>query len=231
MSKKDYYIINKNVDKIIRGESTNFLDPNILSKVCTKLKKYNYKIYYPYLESEKAIIYLNTIPKIRLLEIITKKPLKHQEILGSLFSLNIDSELFGDIIIDNNHYYIIVMDSIYNLISSQFNMVGNNYITVKETSNKILQNYKRKYKEINLIVASLRIDTIISKLIGSSREEIKKKFLNEEIILNYEPCHKLNYNIKQNDVFSIRKYGKYRFIKIIKTTKKNSYIIKLLKYI
>lgn len=231
MTKKDYYTIQKNVDKIKREGYTNFLDPNVLSKVCSKLKGYTYQIYYPYKESEKAIIYTKKTPKIRLLEIITEKPLKHNEIMGSLFSLNIDSETFGDIIVDNNKYYIMIMDSIYPLINSQLNMVGNNHIQTKEVPLGILNNYQRKYKEINLIVSSLRIDTIISRLIGTSREDVKKKFLNEEIILNYEPCHKLNYNLNTNDIFSIRKYGKYKFDSIIKTTKKDSYIIKIYKYI
>ena len=45
--------------------------------------------------------------KVRLYEIISYFPLVHQEILGSLFGLNIADEVFGDIIIDNdnNFYY------------------------------------------------------------------------------------------------------------------------------
>ena len=151
--------------------------------------------------------------------------------MGSLFGLQIDSGLFGDIIITNNHYYIMVLEQIYNLIINEYNMVGNKHIKLKEVPLSVLENYERTYQELELIVSSLRIDNVISSIIGTSREAIKKKFQDDEIILNYETCHKINYVLKENDVFSIRKYGKYRFINIIKQSKKGHYLIRCNKYI
>lgn len=231
MPKKDYYNIEKNVNKIYRGENTNFLDPNTYKNVVSKLKNINYNAYYPYNDCDKVIIYTNEVPKIRVLEIISYDKLTHREILGSLFGLNISGDLFGDIIIYNNHYYIMVIESIYNLIMSELNMIGNHKIKLKEVPLNIIENYTKKYEEIELIVSSLRIDNVISNIIGTSRESIKRKFLDDEIILNYEICHKLNYELKENDIFSIRRYGKYKYNGIIKTTKKNNLIIKILKYI
>ena len=231
MSKKDYYIIEKNLNKIYRNESTNFLDPTTLKNVINKLKGINYNVYYPYKDSDKTIIYTNTLPEISLLEIISYDKLTHREIMGSLFGLNIDSELFGDIIITNNHYYIMIIKSIYELIINNFNMVGRHPIKLKEVSLDILDNYQREYAEVEIIVSSTRIDNVISSLIGTSREQIKRKFLNDEIILNYEVCHKLNYELKENDTFSIRRFCKYKYIGIIKETKKANYLIKCLKYI
>ena len=231
MSKKDYYIIEKNINKIYRGESTNFIDPTTLKNVISKLKGINYNIYYPYKDSDKVIIYTSILPEIRLLEIISYNKLTHRSIMGSLFSLNIDSELFGDIIITNNHYYIMIINSIYPLINNNLNMIGNHPIKLKEVSLDILDNYERKYSEIELIVSSLRIDNVISSIIGTSREQIKKKFLDDEIILNYEICHKLNYELKENDTFSIRRHGKYKYSGILKETKKGNYLIKCLNYI
>lgn len=231
MSKKDYYIIEKNINKIYRGEATNFLDPTTLKNVINKLKGINYNVYYPYKDSDKTIIYTNTLPEISLLEIISYDKLTHREIMGSLFGLNIDSELFGDIIITNNHYYIMIIKSMYELIINNFNMVGRHSIKLKEVSLDILDNYQREYEEVEIIVSSTRIDNVISSLIGTSREQIKRKFLDDEIILNYEVCHKLNYELKENDTFSIRRFGKYKYTGIIKETKKGNFLIKCLKYI
>ena len=44
MAQKDYYIVKKNVDKIINNKYTYFLDPSTLNKVKSKLKGYNYSI-------------------------------------------------------------------------------------------------------------------------------------------------------------------------------------------
>ena len=231
MSKKDYYITEKNINRIKRNEPSYFLDPNTYKEVIKKIKKEDYHIYYPYKDSDKVIIYTKELPKIRLLEILSYEKITHREIMGSLFGLQIDSGLFGDIIITNNHYYIMVLDSIYDLIINEYNMVGNKHIKLKEVPLSVLENYERTYQELELIVSSLRIDNVISSIIGTSREAIKKKFQDDEIILNYETCHKINYVLKENDVFSIRKYGKYRFINIIKQSKKGHYLIRCNKYI
>ena len=231
MSKKDYYIVEKNTDKIINLKHTNFLDPSILKKVKSKLKGYNYKIYYPYKESDKVIIYTKEIPRIKLLEIISYDKLTHRKIMGSLFNLHINTEMIGDIIIYNDHYYVIILENIYDLIIKEFNMIGRSTIKLKEVPLNILDNYQRKYEITEIIVSSLRIDTIISRLIGINRETLKKKFTDGGVILNYEVCNKTNYNVKENDAFSIKKYGKYKFMGIIKNTKKDNYIIKLYKFI
>lgn len=109
MAKKDYYIIEKNINKIYRGEPTSFLDPSTIKSIIPKLKGLDYNIYYPYQDSDKVIIYTSTLPEIKLLELISYDKLTHREIMDSLFGLNIDSELFGDIIITNNQYYIMVI--------------------------------------------------------------------------------------------------------------------------
>ena len=231
MPKKDYYNIEKNINKIYRGENTNFLDPSTYKNVVNKLKNINYNTYYPYNDCDKVIIYTKEEPEIKLIEIISYDKLTHREVLGSLFGLNISSDMFGDIIIDNNHYYIMVVSSIYELIINELNMIGNHKIKLKEVSLDIIKNYIKKYEEIELIVSSLRIDNVISNIIGTSREGIKRKFLADEIILNYKVCHKLNYELKENDIFSIRRHGKYKYQGIIKETKKSNLLIKVLKYI
>ena len=100
------YNTKKNIDKIKRGEHTFFLDPKEANLVKGKLKKDEYKIYSPYPDSNKVILYKDKLPNVILYEIKSKTPLRHQDILGSMFSLNITNEVFGDIIVDNNKYYI-----------------------------------------------------------------------------------------------------------------------------
>ena len=110
-------------------------------------------------------------------------------------------------------------------------MVGSHHIKLKEVPINTLKNYKRQYQELTIIVSSIRIDNVISSIICTSREQIKKKFLDDEIILNYEVYHKPNYNLVEVDTFSIRRFGKYKYAGIIKDTKKGNYLIKILKYI
>ena len=195
------------------------------------IKKNEYKIYKPYKDSDKVILYTDTIPKVRLFEIITYYPLTHSEILGSLFGLNITDEVFGDIIIWDNKYYFYVVDKISNFIMDNFKMIGNKSIKIKEISLDIMNDYRRKYEELEFIVSSLRLDTVLSRLIGTSRDKVKDKFRDKDIIVNYKIINNNSYILEDGDIFSIRRYGKYKYIGVVKTTKKDNYIIKILRYL
>lgn len=231
MAKKDYYIVEKNVNKILRGESSNFLDYPTLLNVKSKLKNINYKIYYPYKDSERLLIYTNKLPDIHLIEIISYDKLTHREIMGSLFGTNINYEMFGDIIIYNNHYYIYVLNDILLYLLDSFNMVGKHNVKLKEVDLSILDNYEREYEHMEIIVSSLRIDTVISRIINTSRDQIKEKFIDGDIILNYEIINKKEHILKPGDIFSIKKYGKYKFVGIKGNSKKGNQILTIFKYI
>ena len=228
---KDIYKIDNSIEKIKNNKSTLFLDNSEFKKVISKLKKNEYKIYYPYKDSEKVILYTNNIPKISLFKIKSYNKLRHQDILGSILSLNISNNYLGDIIIDDDNYYFYIISDLKDFIKDNLVMIGKNKISLEELDLSALEEYKRKYEENELIVSSLRIDTVISRIIKTNRDKVIEKIKDKEVILNYEILSKNSYILKENDIFSIRKYGKYKFIGVINNTKKDNLVIKYLKYI
>ncbi|MBQ9024493.1 MAG: hypothetical protein IJ105_04650 [Bacilli bacterium] len=226
----DMYFIKKNIDRLYDGLYTNFLDIKYQNLIKSKLK-INYNIFKPFDESEKVIFYTKTRPEISLFEIKSYEKLRHQEIMGSIYSLGIDESLFGEIIIDNNRYFIYIFSNIENDFINRFNMVSNKHISLEKIDIDYLKEYKRKYEEITFVSSSERIDTIVSRITNINRKDILNKIKNNEIIVNYEIVKSNSYILKENDIFSIRKYGKYKYIGIQKNTKKDNYVIKIYKYI
>lgn len=224
------YKIEKNLNRLYRKEATFFLDSKEQLELAKKLKKEPYQIYKPYPDSEKNIFYIKEEPKVILYEIKSKIPLEHREILGTLFSLNITSELFGDIVITNNHYYIYVLESIVPYIKNNLLLIKNSHVELIEVPLETLKEYHKEYEVIKIIASSTRIDTVISRLIQTSRPNIIEKIKNKEIILNYDILKNNSYQLKENDIFSIRRYGKYQYIGIKKETKSKNYIIECKKY-
>ena len=224
------YEIQKNLNRLYNGQSTFFLDPREQGLLKNKLKKNEFKIYKPYKDSEKNIFYNNDIPKVILYEIKCNSLLKHQDILGSIYSLNISSGLFGDVLIIDNHYYVYVLDSVRNYFENYFTRIKNSNIELIERDLELLEDYQRDYEVIELNVSSERIDTVISTLIHTSRTIIKDKQKDKELFLNYKLIKDISKTFKNGDIFSIRRYGKYKYIGIKKTTKSNHYIVEVYKY-
>ena len=150
--------------------------------------------------------------------------------MGSLYQLNLKREIFGDIIIKDS-YYVVVMKHMAEYIKQNIYQMGRYKVDIKECSLDEIKEYQPTYEEIITTVSSERIDVVIARLIGTSRNIVEEKFKNKEIVLNYEIIMKSSYNVKEGDVFSIRKYGKYKYLGIIDKSKRNKLIIKCQKYV
>jgi RNA-binding protein YlmH len=229
--KSDVYKINNAVEKIKTGKNTQFLDGRELKIVTGKLKKNEYNVYYPYKDSEKVMLYTGKVPKVKLFKIYTVENIRHQDILGSLFALNIDSSYFGDIVLYNDYYYVFVSEDLALYIKDNLKMIGNKKVSLEEVDLSVLDNYERKYEEKEMIVSSLRIDNVVSGIINTSRKVALDKIKNKEVVVNYGVMNKNSYILKESDIFSIRRYGKYKFVGIVKSTNKNNFIVRYLKYI
>ena len=223
--------ITNQVEKVRRGDYTDFLDPNLEHQVISILNKYHikYNILKLFSDCEKSIIYTDKYPNISLLEIESNNILNHKDILGSLFSHNISIYKYGDIIITGK-YYLPVLDSIKPYILSNITSIGKFNIKIKEVDINTISNYHYEYDVLDILVSSLRIDNIVSTLVNSSRSNTEELFKDKFVFVNYEPILKKTHTIKEGDIIGIRKNGKYRFDSIVKITNKDKYIIRMLKY-
>lgn len=231
--RENVYEVEKNVEKLLRGKSTGFLTRRICLDVQRKIKRIDLEFFSPFEEAEKVILYVRDIPMVRLFKILCYKDdeLKHSAIMGSLFALNITSEMFGDIVKWNGDFYVYLLSDISDLVVNELRTIGNISVSLVEVDRNLLNDFERKYERQELIVSSLRIDTVISKLIGSNRDDIHGKIKNQEIIINNVVAKKVSDVLNIGDNFSIRKYGKYRFKEFIGKTKKDNFIIVIDKYV
>ena len=224
------YLVEKTINKLNSYGHTFFLKPNELDEVIHHLKKNSYEIYKPYPYSEKNILYKNRFPEVVLFEIITPTELRHQDIMGSLYSLKIEDNLFGDIVINNDHYYVYILENYRYYFESELNKISNVDIKLHEVPLDTLDNYITKFEYLKIITSSLRLDSVIAKTIKTNRDTVKDLIKDKKVIYNYELLKDPDKLIKENDTFSIRKIGKFKFNKIIANTKKDNLILEILKY-
>lgn len=227
--KKDI-LLNKTIQNLSQNKSTNFLDYSEFKFITQKLNslKIKYNTFYSFKEAERLIIYKDTLPNISLIKINTKNTLTHSDILGFLYNFQIDMNLIGDIIVDKE-YFIICKTEISDYLIYNINKIRNYNVKLEKVDLNYLDSYERKYETIKLLVPSLRIDVIIAKITKKSRSEVLDIIKDKQVLFNYETLEKIT-NLKENDVFSIRKYGKYIY-KGIDGNTKNNIVISLDKYI
>lgn len=223
-----------NTEKIIgmlnnRGY-TNFLTKKEEIETKKHLNKNEYKIYEPYNECSKVILYKKEIPDIKLYKINTKGEIRHQEVLGTIFSLGLKEDTFGDIVKYKDTFYIFIMPIIEEYLKYNLTEIKNNPVVLEEVPLEERDNFIQEYISKEYIVSSLRIDNVISSITNESRSQVDEHFKNKEVILNYEETIKPTRILHEGDVFSVRRYGKYKYKGILKNTKKGGYIIEILMY-
>jgi len=157
---------------------------------------------------------------------------QHRDYLSSIIKLGIKREKTGDILCDNDGADIIVQKEV-----TKYLMDNLPYLTrfTKAKFEKIpieeLRKIEIKKKEVKIIVSSLRIDNVISELLGISRTNANELLQQKRVFINYQNELKNSKLIKENDIIVIRGKGKYEFRKLEGNTKKNRFILIFSKYI
>lgn len=228
--KVNTYNIEKIIDSLNNRGFTNFITQKELINIKGKLNKNEYKIYNLYDECSKVILYKKNIPVVKLFKIEGSSNLRHQDILGYIFSLGVSEDVFGDIVKYEDSFYLFLIPPLDEYFKVNLKEIKNNKVVLKEVDISLKDKFIQEYTRKEYIVSSLRIDNVISTIINESRKNVLEKFKNKEIILNYNDELKPTRVLQINDIFSIRKYGKYKYNGIIKNTKKGGFIIEILMY-
>ena len=228
---KNDYNIDRIIDNFYSKWYTKFLNTKEFLLVKNKLPKRTQNIYKPYNEAVKVIIYKKEIPNIIICKITFNSEVKHTMVLKGLFNLGLKEDTFGDIIIMDNIAYIYLLEELYDYVKYNYELNKISINNIDKIDKDYLKAYEPKFEKIELLVSSLIIDNVISSITNDSRKSIISRFKDNHILLNYDIVKKNDIYLKDGDVFSIRRIGKFRYNGIIKNTKKGGFIISIYKYI
>lgn len=228
---------------------SDFLDPReiaILKRNMADLPKGRFLIYGGNRNSERKMICFNSSydiePRfpISCLEIIIKgskfenNNLTHRDFLGALLGLGIERKLLGDIYLQRDGQrvisaFLLCKTNIVEFIKTELVSVGRFKVILKDANiDSIDVNIKIEEKIYN--VSSLRLDTIVCVILGISRSRAKNVIEDGKVLVNSFENVLLHYSLKNNDVLSIRGYGKFIFYEVKATTKKGRLQVKIGKY-
>lgn len=227
------------IDKAFDGEVvlTKFLDFEEQKEFSScKIKGLNFSLYGGYSECERkrGIISLfeveedNESYEISIIQAHFEKKfadITHRHVLGTIMSLGIERNTFGDIFVENDLITIFVSNDIKDFIMHNLSFILKQRMDWKEIDCFSSSIIKDEERIIN--VASLRLDAVVSKVLNVSRTDACEYIESGLVLINHVECLDIDKKLNIDDMLSIRKFGRATIKEIINTSKKNRLNIKI----
>lgn len=168
--------------------------------------------------------------KIKPLNPKYAEDLSHRDYLGAILNLGIERCKIGDILVMDSESYIFVQDSLADFITSELTRIRHTSVmtTIEDVQDF---HYQPKYEEIQGTVASVRLDSLLSLAYNTSRSKLVGLIEGAKVFVNGRLITTNSYQVKDDDIISVRGLGKFQYKGILSYTKKKRIYIQINKYI
>ena len=139
------------------------------------------------------------------------KEITHRDYLGAILSLGIERSTIGDIRICKQTAYVFCNRELVPFILNHLNRIRHTAVTCRELTD-VNEIPDQQYKVRHQSVSSLRLDNIVSAMIGSSRGKASELITQGKVIAGGEEKNVKSFRCRNQMVISIRGYGKYRLL-------------------
>lgn len=229
------------VDRYYAPVLTNFLDPRqqfILESIVGQYQDdYAFMFFggYEKAERKRALIYpIYYVPSqedfdVTYCEITypTKfATLTHGKILGTLMSVGLGREYFGDIITNETGAWHFICDKAkWSFVMTQVDKIANFPVKLTEISVDDLIQAEEEWEERSITASSMRVDTVISESLAISRQRAKQLIESKKVKLNWTEITRPDSVLEPLDIISIRGFGRIQVKAVDGMTKKQKYRI------
>ena len=154
----------------------------------------------------------------------------HRDLLGSLLGLQLKREAIGDILLSPGLAVCFISRVFAPLVLSELKKVGRVGVKVVEGAPEQLPALHH-YKDLPVNVSSLRLDCVVAAVCGFSRERASTAIRAGLATVNGAAQEDVSHLLDEGDVLSVRGVGKFRFEKVLSTTKKGRLQLLCKKYV
>lgn len=183
--------------------------------------------------SEKMLGYEMEFPICCILaEPLIKKfadQFSHRDFLGALMNLGIERNTIGDIVVQKQSAYIFCLEKMAPFILDNLDKVKHTHMKCSIVQ-KLPEEVFHVFVELEVVVASERIDTVLSKVLHMSRSQSMQLFQEKKVFVNARLCENNTYGLKKDDIIAVRGFGKMIYEGIAYETKKEKLCVRLKKY-
>lgn len=153
--------------------------------------------------------------------------LEHRQILGTLMSLGVKREKFGDIIVTEDHIQFIAAKEMDLYLTGNLEKIGNASVTIKRLPIECIIEVKEVWEEHITTVSSLRLDSVLSTVLNISRQKTQSLITSGKVKVNFKQTENISEECREGDTLSIRGFGRCKLTSIDGKTKKDKWKITL----
>ena len=154
--------------------------------------------------------------------------LSHRDFLGALMNLGIERSVLGDIIIKDNEGYLFCTNAIAPYIVENLSRVKHTPVRCERAED--IPGKKEDLEKLTFQVSSERIDAVSSKVYRLSRSESIEYFRQKKVFVNGRLCENNSYLLKENDMVTVRGFGKFIYTGSSGLSRKGKLNIEVFKY-
>ena len=155
--------------------------------------------------------------------------LSHRDFLGAIMNLGIERTTIGDILLKDNIGYVYCQQGISDYITSSLDKIKHTNVRCRKIPLKDLQ-IEPNFIDISGTVSSVRLDSVIAAAFKTSRSQMIGYIEGGKVFVNGRETLSNSYNLKENDIVSVRGMGKFIYVGMNHQTKKGRYSITIKRY-
>ncbi len=167
-----------------------------------------------------------TLGLITPLTILYKKEyaLSHRDFLGTVLSLGLTRETVGDILVEPGRAVVFVLSENASYITQQMTKVGGVGVQVSVGVLEPLPGFSCLCEK-TATVASMRLDCVVSALMGTSRQKAQQTIAQGLVCLDGLCCEKVTAEVRNGQKISIRGCGRFTVTDCAGVSKKGRIIL------
>ena len=155
--------------------------------------------------------------------------LTHRDFLGAILHIGIERSKIGDILLTEDGTYVFCHNTMTELLCQELTHIKHTSVFAQCTSLRDFS-WQPSYETIHGTVASLRLDSLLSLAFNSSRSSLTSLVENGSVYVNGRLTTSNGYKLKENDIISVRGYGKFKYCQTLSETRKGRLSVELQRY-
>lgn len=155
--------------------------------------------------------------------------ISHRDVLGAVYSLGIDESQFGDLWVEDDAIYLYCDKNMASFIMNNLTQIKRARVQLSELDHLPRQIFR--FREFQITVSSMRLDTVLSSIIRKSREKARKMIHGSLVSVNYQTIEDCDHLCNNSDILSVRGVGRFMIGETVTKTRSGNMIIKARQFV